>query len=53
MWKDVSHQLSEKEKSKMNTKCMKGGFNLSQTKECKFILPIRVTKITKIDKIWN
>lgn len=31
MLKDVSHQLSEKEKSKMNTKCMKKGFSLSLT----------------------
>lgn len=31
MWKDVNHQLSQKEKLKMNAKCMKKGFSLSLT----------------------
>lgn len=50
MWKEMSHQLSQKEKSRMNTKCMKV---FSFIKNYKLKLLIGLAKITKIDKTWN
>lgn len=49
MWKDVSHQLSQKEIPKMNTKCMKKVFSLTNQKT-QVKLPMRLAKNTKNDK---
>lgn len=44
MWKDVSHQLSQKKISKMNTKCMKKVFNLTNDQKTQVKIAYQIGK---------